>query len=366
MTFASFWTLILSSSAALAQSQSDPTYTIPDLRNDEMALKLQKGDFVVVPIPVSNPTLDTGLVLGGAYFYPQSEEQKATQPASVTAAAGMHTSNDSKLYAIVQRSYWDKDRWRFGGAIGHADLNLTLLSPNESGTGQNTSWRIRGNFVRAQLSRKVGGKWYLGFAGRFVDTDQELELESGSIFFDNIADVTSVGIGVNIGYDSRDMPFNTYTGRSFQVNALFNDRSIGSDETYQSYDMAYSSYHKMSIPVVFAWEVRGCLKDGPVPLWDACKISLRGFSATDYLGKRSASAQFEARWSLSRKWGLVGFGGAGFINETFSGVRERELIPSYGIGLRFTVLAAKRINVRLDYGRSTDSDAIHLSVGEAF
>jgi hypothetical protein len=30
------------------------------------------------------------------------------------------------------------------------------------------------------------------------------------------------------------------------------------------------------------------------------------------------------------------------------------------------VLAAKRINLRLDYARSTDSDAIHVSVGEAF
>ena len=30
------------------------------------------------------------------------------------------------------------------------------------------------------------------------------------------------------------------------------------------------------------------------------------------------------------------------------------------------VLAAKRINVRLDYARSIDSDAIHVSVGEAF
>jgi len=360
------WVLLLFSTAALAQSQSDPTDIIPDLRDDEMRLKLQKGDFVVVPIPISNPTLDTGLVLGGAYFYPQSEEQKVTQPASVTAVAGMYTNNESKAYAIAQRNYWHQDAWRFGGAIGHADLKLTLLSPNDSSAGQSTGWRIRGDFVQAQLSRKVGGRWYLGFTGRFVDVDQELELDSGSIYFDNIADVKSVGIGVDIQYDSRDMPFNTYSGRSFQVDTLFNDQSIGSDETYQSYGMAYRSYHETSIPVVLAWEIKGCLKDGTVPLWDACKIGLRGFSATDYLGKRSASAQFEARWSMSRKWGLVGFGGAGFIDETFSRVRERELIPSYGIGLRYMVLKAKRINVRLDYARSTDSDAIHLSVGETF
>jgi len=93
---------------------------------------------------------------------------------------------------------------------------------------------------------------------------------------------------------------------------------------------------------------------------------MRGFSATKYLGKSSASAQFEARWHISEKWGLVGFGGAGTIDDSFSQIHDREVIPSYGIGLRFMVLAEKRINLRLDYARSTDSDAIHVSVGEAF
>jgi hypothetical protein len=30
------------------------------------------------------------------------------------------------------------------------------------------------------------------------------------------------------------------------------------------------------------------------------------------------------------------------------------------------VLAAKRINMRLDFARSLDSDAVHFTVGEAF
>ena len=42
----------------------------------------KKGDFVAVPIPMSNPTLGTGLMGGAAYFYPQTEEQKASQSAS--------------------------------------------------------------------------------------------------------------------------------------------------------------------------------------------------------------------------------------------------------------------------------------------
>ncbi len=80
----------------------------------------------------------------------------------------------------------------------------------------------------------------------------------------------------------------------------------------------------------------------------------------------SGSGQLEARWQLNDRWGVAGFAGAGYVGSSFNDIREHEAIPSYGVGLRFTVLKAKKINLRLDYARSTDSDAIHVSVGEAF
>lgn len=42
-TLASLWAIFLYASATLAQSQSDPTDIIPDLRDDELTLKLQKA-----------------------------------------------------------------------------------------------------------------------------------------------------------------------------------------------------------------------------------------------------------------------------------------------------------------------------------
>ena len=69
---------------------------------------------------------------------------------------------------------------------------------------------------------------------------------------------------------------------------------------------------------------------------------------TDYLGQVSASGQVEARWRFSERWGLVGFAGSGYIGSSFSEVNERKGIPSYGAGIRFMVLPAKRINIRID------------------
>lgn len=355
----------------LADAQESRTDTrpgiAPDIREDESKLTVQRGNTVVVPIPMSNPTLGSGLVVGGAYFYGQTEEQKKTQPASVTALGGLYTDNDSKAVVLAQQNYWRNDRWRFTGAIGGADLRLSLLAPDETSDGSSVDWRIDGLFLFAKLSRRIKGDWYGGLFTRVVDADQSINTETDNIQSEfDLGDVTSAGLGAIFEYDSRDNPFNSSSGRYFKIDALFNDETLGSDDTYQSYSGAFRSYHRLSDSVVLAWEVQGCQRVGEVPLWDACTIKLRGFSVTDYLGKVSTSGQAEARWQLSPRWGLVGFAGVGYFGTSFNDFRSRESIPSYGAGVRFTVLKAKGINLRVDFARSRDDEAIHVSVGEAF
>ena len=64
---------------------------------------------------------------------------------------------------------------------------------------------------------------------------------------------------------------------------------------------------------------------------------------------------------------MVAFAGAGRVYDSLGGNGEDETIPSYGVGLRWMVLESQRINVRVDYARSSDgSDAWYLSVMEAF
>jgi hypothetical protein len=339
----------------------------PDIRDDDSKLKAQKGNFVAVPIPFSNPTLDQGLVAGAAYFYPQSEEKKKLEPASLTAVGALYSSNDSKAVGIVQQNYW-RGTWRFTGGLVAADLRLSLLPPEETSSGDTADWHLKGEVFFAKLARKIKGNWYGGLLTRYVDADQTIELLDADeeIELDVESHLRSVGAGFYVEYDSRDMPTNAYTGQHLSFNALFNEEVLGSDQTYQSYSTSFSSYHKISDSFVLAWELQGCQRVGQIPLWDACRVKLRGFSATDYMGKVTASGQAEIRWHLSKRWGAVAFAGVGHVGSSYNGIREGEPIPSYGVGARFSVLPAKRINIRVDYARSLDSDAYVLSVGEAF
>ena len=329
-------------------------------------LKLQKGDFLVIPLPFSNPTLDSGLILGAAYFYAQTEEEKAQQPASVTGGAAMYSSNDSLAYGIGHQHYWDEDRWRFSGAFGEADLNLRLFAEDEFGNEQQGDWLLDARFFYSYISRMTWKDWYVGVVARYVDVDQQITFASPDQSIDERNAITSSGLGLTMEFDRRDMPFNSYTGNIFQAKALFNAKSLGGDEDYQSYGLTYNSYHQLAKSFVLAWQVEACKRSGNAPLWDSCRIELRGFAATDYMAKQSTYGQAEARWHATKRWGFVGFAGAGYLVDSLTESRERDLIPSYGVGVRFMILPAKRINLRLDYARSTDSSAIHFAVGEAF
>jgi hypothetical protein len=348
-----------------------PVEAIPDLSGQNKRFKflskIPEG-LLIVPIPMSSPTFGTGLILGGAYFYRQTEEQKKAQPASFTGAAAGYTDNKSWFGGVMQQNYWSEDRWRFTGVAGYLDFKLEL-NPADSGEGgsQPADWLVDGAFVQARVSRKLRGNWYLGLTGRYLDITQAIDLNAEDEDFNLLSQISSTGVGLNLDFDSRDLPSNPYRGRFFELKALTSNQSNSDAGSYQSYRARFRSYHQLSDPLVLAWDISACSKDGRVPLWDTCRLALRGFSATDYLSKQSLYAQAEVRWRFYKKWGMVAFAGAGRVDDSFGGRGEDDTIPSYGVGIRFMLLESQRINLRIDYARSDHGEgAWYLAVTEAF
>lgn len=346
-------------------STNSPVDVVRDVRDVKTPLTYQKGDIVVVPIPLSNPTFGTGVIVGGAYFYGQTEQQKKSQPASFTGAAGVYTNNDSYAIGITQQNYWDEDKWRFNAVGGYVDFRLELRVP-ATDNDQLLDWLVDGVIFQTTLSRELYKGWYLGIVGRYMDFYQELSLILPDDSYALGSNVTSIGGGLNLQYDSRDVPTNAYQGRFFEAQALSSVSSGDVNETYQSYSLRFRSYHQLADPFVLAVDLSWCDRIGKVPLWDTCRLSLRGFPLTDYLGIESYQGQVEARWRAYKKLGFVAFGGYGYVGRSFSDALDNERVPSVGAGVRYMVLESKRINLRVDYARSGNSEAWYLSVGEAF
>ena len=199
-----------------------------------------------------------------------------------------------------------------------------------------------------------------------MDITQGLDANSIPPDSGSQSEIRSPGLGLTLEFDTRDVPTNAYRGRRFEVKAIASKTSGDEDDSYQSYYARYRAYHQLSEPLVLAFDVNACSKKGSIPLWDTCRLNLRGFPLTDYLGKNSLTGQAEIRWKAWRRFGFVAFAGIGYIGYSFSDAGANERIPSYGVGTRFMVLKSKRINLRIDYARSDDQDAWYISVGEAF
>jgi hemolysin activation/secretion protein len=212
------------------------------------------------------------------------------------------------------------------------------------------------------------GHWFLGGFLRYLDITQDLALNVEDIpGFNPDLEAKSLGVGAVLSHDTRDVPTNAYKGHYFQGQASTNDQTVGDRDPYQAYTLRYRTYHQLADSFVLAADAKGCKKHGELPLWDTCRLSLRGFPITEYLSKESFYVQAEARWMFYKRLGVVAFAGAGRVNDALGGNGEGDTIPSYGVGVRFMVLNSQRINVRVDYARSDQGrEAWYLGVMEAF
>jgi hypothetical protein len=178
-----------------------PFDAVPDLREEDHPLKFEgKKDrsIFVVPVPMSSPTFGSGLILGGAYFYQQSEEQKKTQPASFTGAAAAYTHNKSWFAGVVQQNYFKEDTWRFGALAAYADFKLELVPPPEGSEESLLDWLVQGGIFMTSVSRRIGGDWFLGLSARYLDIQQDFDLESELPEFNPDESIRSPGIGLNL------------------------------------------------------------------------------------------------------------------------------------------------------------------------
>jgi hypothetical protein len=345
---------------------AEPPALPAEVRDGPLPAEIRRGSFLAVPIPTSNPTIGTGLIGVTAYFWPQDAKQADVQPPSVTGLVAMYTDTESWALGIGHNAYWDEDRWRLSAGLGTINLNLPLLAGDSGGVELDVDWEIEGEFLSAELSRAFGEAWYAGLAGRYLNFEQTFSLGLETVLFDLLTAVEATSVGPVVVRDSRDSTTYPRGGSYFKAGLMYTWRGRQTDEAYRSIDLAFSSFHLPRDNLVLAWRANWCERQAGAPLWDSCRVGLRGFPATNYLGRSSYLAEVEARWQISERWGAVAFGGAGQVRNSFSGLEDSDTIPSVGLGLRFLVQKAQHINLRLDYARSDDEDAIYFFVGEAF
>jgi hypothetical protein len=352
----------------------------------------KRGEWLIVPIPFSNPTIGSGLTGVVAYLFPFDPEDTKS-PMSTVGGGAMGSNNGSRGAALGGKLYLKEDRWRVGAFVGGVDINYDFYGIGRDAGNRGRAIPIKQEGVGGQVEvlREIFENIYIGGAYTYMATDSSLQLSDlvgalrprirvgtpdprrfvRSWLLDGrlSLELDIAAMGLRFLWDSIDNQFYPTQGHYLDVEANLYAEAFGSDAEYQTYQLAYNYYRPTSSRGVLA--VRGFARTtgGNAPFFAlstfGANSDLRGYEAGRYRDKSMWAAQAEYRHKWSKRWGYVAFAGVGGVGPSFSELFD-EPLPSFGGGLRYQVTKDNPIHMRLDIAVGKDDAKVYFSVGEAF
>ena len=335
---------------------------------------LKRGEFVVAPMPMVNPTLENGLAFVAGYLYRTDRNDAVTAP-SASGVAGFKTSNGSWGAATLQSLHLWHDRFRLLGVAAYADVNYQFygIGGPAGAAGASIELNQVGPVGVIEGLVRVAPNWYIGARYqmlRMTVSTGSIAIPGGPTLPAQDADLRTAALGPRAHYDSRDNPFYPRRGMQLQGVVSFYDESVGGTRTYQAYQGWINSYAAVGARHVFAWHAGACGVAGSVPFYDLCMLGksqdLRGYAVGQYRDRAMIAAQAEWRSEIWWRFGGTVFVGGGEVVPDFGALNWNDALPGGGVGLRFTVAKRNHVNLRVDYAWGKDSSALYISVVEAF
>lgn len=351
---------------ATAGGAAEPAEGDPEKR------KKMKPDLLVVPIPMSNPTLGAGLTVAGVLFYnPNGSKQPW-----VSGVGGFYTSNKSYGGAAFHSMAVADDKFHVMLFGGYANVNINFYGVGPSAGDRDVSVKIidKGIMAMVQGQYRLAENLYVG--GRYQLLDLNSSIKNPNPLFPDLnipkPELKSQisGVGPSITYDSRDNQFDPRKGTNITLVGIFNTKGLGSDFSYDKWQFAANGYFPVTSTGTLAIHGGICAVSKGGPFYDLCMYGmagdLRGYEMGRYRDRASWATQVEWRQKLSAKVGAVWFAGIGGIAPSLGDIDDTKMLPSAGMGLRYRASKETGVNLRLDLAIGKDSQAVYFGVGEVF
>lgn len=177
-------------------------------------------------------------------------------------------------------------------------------------------------------------------------------------------------LGLVAIYDSRDNVINTYKGSILEISSYFYRKDIGSSFNFTYLNLLYQKFWQIKRTHILALQTKIRYGFGNIPFLDMSAVGnddlLRGYPKNRYKDVNFLGSQLEYRFPLFWRFGMVAFAGVGDVFKNTKDLGLQELKYSYGVGLRFLVNPAERLNIRVDYGHGKDGGYFYFVVAESF
>jgi len=301
-------------------------------------LGFSNGSIVVAPIPLSNPTLGSGLILGGGYLF-QLDEGSDT---SFFGIAAMRTDNGSEAAGTALNLSFGEGRWGLKLAYGRADVKYVLDFSSGIDFG-GLDIRQTGDIGTASLSYGLTDTFSVGLDATWLSTtvtEQRLSALLPPILGDFGVEVEQITYGPVLEWDTVDDTIYPTSGQRLRYSAQKGEGLNGFDADFWRHVASWQAYAPFGNRVVLAGKALACRVDGDAPFFSLCGVGvtdgLRGYAAGLFFDDALASVQSELRVRATDRIGVALFGGASSIASTFDEMDGGEdILAAGGVGLRY-------------------------------
>ncbi|PTP39704.1 BamA/TamA family outer membrane protein [Vibrio splendidus] len=346
--------------------------------------------FLPVPILITEPAVGYGGGFTGIFMH-ESEEQKNTRKElaeksidggaqlltpAITAIGGFATENGTWMAFVGHKRSWNEDSIRYLGGLGYGDINMTFyrqsspnaLSPLDPNEGVELGLKGMGGIQKLQF-RVPDSQWLLGFSQQFFAPTLSLNNHpKAQEILNNIGNTspTSSGLGLIAEYDSKNSFLNPTQGYNYVAEYLWFGDAIGSDYTYQTFNLEGLNYWELNKEWNLA--LRGQYKSlstnervlSPQYYPD---IELRGIARNRYQGEHTVAAEVQVSKQWTPRWSTAVFTGIAYAGDSDKDMFDQSSHAAYGVGFRYLIARRYGLISGIDIAFSEEDTALYFQVG---
>ena len=333
----------------------------------------KRGGLVGIPFLFYTP--ETKIAAGGAvnYYFREPGSEVTSRPSTIEPSI-IYTQRKQLEISLDADLYWKDEAYHLIGAARHIKFPDLFY-----GIGHNTSeddeeeYTHRTTEFQLTFLKRVRPGLYLGVLYEFKHSKIIEREENGLLAGGDIPGSeggAAAGAGVTVNWDTRDNIFSTTSGSFYQLSANLFGNSLGSDYEFNECTLDFRHYLPVFCSHILAFQTYLNFMTGHPPYHSLSLFGgqdlMRGHYRGRYRDKIMMAFQMEYRMPVWWRLGLVGFAGCGDVAGEMGHLELRTFKYSLGWGVRYELVRAEKINLRLDIGFGGDSVLLYANMLEAF
>lgn len=323
--------------------------------------------FVVAPSYTQEGSFGIGGIASGLYRLDRSDS--IMQPSDISISGNASIKGFFALNATGNNLFrGNKSRLSYQIGFVRQPLHFWGISYEQCKANPQSEYTRQGILLNAEYVHKLPCQFYAGVSldVRYaniiqIDNIEYLQGQNQKSFL--------TGFGVSLQYDTRDFIPTPSRGVYIALKGIYYPKSFSNyKRSFFSTTFIADAYLKIWQGGILAADFYAKLNGYDMP-W-ALKEELgggkrmRGYYRGRFTDNNQMTLQTELRQHVWKRLGVVAWVGGGSVFPSFKKFNFSQILPNYGLGIRFEF--KHNVNARLDYGFGKGTSGFVMNISEAF